>query len=223
VRRRRLLSAVAQILALGLALGALAPAMAQDDHPAGAPHVDAPGSGWSGRASASWYFLPGQPDYVLPTAAADRGPLHLEGRYNYENRETGSFFVGWNLELGDELVLQLVPMLGGVVGKTSGVAPGLELTLGWGPLEYYLETEIVFDLGSSSSSYFYAWSQLAGSPAEWLHAGVVLQRTRVIRTQREVSPGLFVGVSALRLELTFYLFNPGADGQYAALSAGVHF
>jgi hypothetical protein len=203
-----------------LALGAPAPAAPQAP-PDGAAGAGA--AGWSGRVSVSRYFVPDQPDYFLPTAAADKGPLHLEARYHYEDRETGSLFVGWNLEFGQALELRVVPMLGGVVGRTSGVAPGLELTLGWGLLEYYLESEVVLDVGDASASYFYAWSQLTASPLEWLHAGLVLQRTRVVHTQREISPGLFVGVSGERLEATFYLFNPGADAQYESLSAGVHF
>ncbi len=61
------------------------------------------------------------------------------------------------------------------------------------------------------------------APVEWLRAGVVIERTRVIHTPREVTPGLLVGFSVWRLDLTGYWFAPGADGQYAAVSAGVRF
>lgn len=204
-----------------LAMGVPAVVRAQQDPAGEPPGAEAPVGGWSGRASLSRYFMPEQANFLLFTGAADRGPLHLEARYDYEDLETGSLFVGWNLRFGDELRLQVVPMFGGVAGRTSGVAPALELALGWGPLEYYLETEVVFDVGDASSSYFYAWSQLTASPADWLHAGIVVQRTRVIRTDREITPGVFGGVSVGRFDVTFYLFDPGADGQYASLSVGV--
>jgi hypothetical protein len=211
------------LAALVVALGLPAAVAPQEGPPPEAVGAEAPGPGWSGSVSLSRYFVPDDEDYLLFVGAADRGPLHLEGRYNYEDRETGSLFLGWNVEFGEELLLQLVPMLGGVVGRTSGVAPALELTLGWGPFEYYLETEVVLDVGDVSSSYLYAWSELTASPLDWLRAGLAVQRTRVLQSGREVSPGLLVGLSAARADASFYLFEPGADDQYVVLSAGVQF
>ena len=57
-----------------------------------------PKPNWSVRASVATYVLPGEEDYVQPTVAVDHGTLHLEGRYNYEARRSGSGFVGWNVE-----------------------------------------------------------------------------------------------------------------------------
>jgi hypothetical protein len=60
---------------------------------------------------------------------ADRGWLHLETRYNYENLETGSAWVGYNFSGGEKLKWEFTPMLGGVFGNTTGVAPGYEFRL----------------------------------------------------------------------------------------------
>jgi hypothetical protein len=53
---------------------------------------------WSCRLNATMNVLPSEPDYLQPTLAADRGSWHLEGRYNYEDRESASAFVGWSYE-----------------------------------------------------------------------------------------------------------------------------
>ena len=45
---------------------------------------------WSFSGSAYTYFVPDSHEYVQPTFTADRGWLHLETRYNYEDLETGS-------------------------------------------------------------------------------------------------------------------------------------
>ncbi len=145
------------LLALGVAPGSaagddVAPAAASQE--SAAPEEEA--ATWEGRASLSWYFLPDDADYLIATGAADRGALHLEARYGYEDRRTVSLFAGWNLGFGDELEVTVVPMLGAVVGRTNGMAPALELTLAWGPLEYYLETEYVIDFASTDASYLYA-------------------------------------------------------------------
>src|SRR5262245_12954585 len=88
------------------------------------PAAEAPAKAWSLSAMIYGYIVPNDSDYAQPTVTADRGGLHLEARYNYEDRHTGSAWVGYNLAFGEELTLELTPMLGGVFGDTNGVAPG---------------------------------------------------------------------------------------------------
>ena len=176
------------------------------------------GPAWELRAALLGYSLPDEADYLQPVVAVDRGRLHLEGRYQYEDRESASFFVGWTLGAGEEVELELVPMLGGVAGRTNGIVPGLELSLAWGPLELYSESEYVFDLEDGGSSFFYAWSELSAWPTEWLRFGVALQRTRVFQAARDVSAGPLVGLAMWKLSAALYLFQLGGDEQFAVAS-----
>jgi hypothetical protein len=177
---------------------------------------------WEFRFSASGYFFPDQHDYLQPTAAVDHAWLHLEGRYNYEALQTGSLWVGWNLAWGEALRLSLTPMVGGIFGQVNGIAPGLEWSVAWGPLELYSENEFVIDLGDLEQSYFYAWSELSVRPFEWLRAGLALQRTRAHAIPRVASWGPLVGLSVWKLEVAGYWFNPGqADAQYWMAYLGV--
>ena len=68
---------------------------------------------------------------MQPTVTADRGRLHLEARYNYEDLDTGSVWAGYNLKGGGDLAWELTPMVGGIFGATRGVAPGYRGSLGW--------------------------------------------------------------------------------------------
>ena len=86
---------------------------------------------WSFSASAYTYIVPDDGNYVQPTFTADRGWLHLEARYNYEALDTGSAWVGYNFSGGERLAWEFTPMLGGVFGDTTGVAPGYKGSLGW--------------------------------------------------------------------------------------------
>jgi len=207
-------------IALAAAIVAPAPGRAGDG-------TAAPGAGtapaWEWGPSVLLYVLRDEADFLQPTLTADRGPLHLEARYNYEDRETGSAFVGWNLSFGEELKLGLTPMLGGVFGRTNGIALALTLTLEWGPLALWTQSEYVFDLGDSSASYFYAWSELSVSPVEWLRAGLALQRTRVVETPLEVQWGPLLGFSVWKLTATAYLFAPGQESQYVVLAVAGSF
>ena len=199
-----------------------APAALRAQAPPSAPAADAETS-WEFGLSGALYLLPDDEDFVQPTFRADRGRLHLETRYNYEDRDSVSFFAGANFELGDKVKLALTPMLGGLVGSTDGIVPAFEASLSAGMFEAYAEAEYVFDLGDSSSNYFYMWSELSLWPTEWLRAGMVTQRTRVYKTERDIQRGLLVGFTYKKLDGTVYFFNPGSDDHFTVVSLGVSF
>jgi hypothetical protein len=178
---------------------------------------------WSFSVAANGYLVPDSRDYVQPTATADRGWLHLETRYNYENLDTGSIWAGYNFSNGEKLAWQLTPILGGVFGKTTGIAPGYEGTLTWWKLELYSEGEFVVDPSDSSKNYFYNWSELTLAPVEWLRFGMVTQRTRTYRTDRDIQRGFLVGVSYRKVSFTTYVLNADEHKPVIVLGAGVTF
>ena len=169
------------------------------------------GKTWAFSASAYTYFVPDSRNYVQPTVTADRRWLHLEARCNYEGMDTGSAWGGYNFHVGERLSLDFTPMLGGVFGRTTGIAPGYRGTLSWWKLELYSEGEYVFDTGDRSASFFYSWSELSLSPAEWFRLGVAAQRTRAYESDRDVQRGFLVGFSYEPVDLAAYVFNPDKD------------
>ena len=50
---------------------------------------------WSFSSSMYIYQVRDDRNYAQPTLTADRGWLHLEARYNYEDRKTGSLWLGY--------------------------------------------------------------------------------------------------------------------------------
>jgi len=169
------------------------------------------------------YFLPDEANYGQPTVTADRGWLHLEGRYNYEDLDTGSAWIGYNFSGGNTLVWEVIPMIGGLFGNTDGIAPGGKASLSWWKLELYSAGEYVFDLGDSSASFFYNWSELTISPVDWIRAGMVTQRTRVYETDREIQRGFLVGFTYKALGVTTYVFNPDDSKPTVVIGASITF
>ena len=182
-----------------------------------------PPPSWEVSADAYTYFVPDESNYVQPTVAADRGRLHLEGRFNYEARNTGSLWLGCNFGGGDDSWWAITPMVGAVFGDTKGVAPGYSGWISGHHLELYSEGEFVIDTSSSSDSFFYNWSELTFAPVEWLHVGLVAQRTRAYQTDREIQRGLLVGVSRGKLEASVIVFNPDESKPVVVVTVAVHF
>jgi hypothetical protein len=196
---------------------------AQAAPPTASPAAENRAKAWSFAASAYTYFLPDDTDYVQPTFTADRGRLHLEARYNYEDLETGSAFLGVTFGGGERVTWELTPMIGGVFGSTDGIAPGYKGSLGWRKLELYSEGEYVIDLGDSSASFFYNWSELTFAPAEWVRFGIVGQRTRVYKSDRDIQRGLLVAFTYKRLDVAGYVFNPDDSKPIVVISVRVDF
>ena len=164
---------------------------------------------WAFSALVDGYFVPGEQGYADPIFTADHRWLHLEGRYNYEDLRTGSLWFGYNFNLnaGKELNLTLTPMIGGVFGRTDGIAPGAEASVTYRKLSFWVSNEYVFDTSDRASSYFYTWPQLTYTPVNWLRLGLVAQRTLAI--QSDTQGGFLFGFSGKQMEFTTYILEPG--------------
>lgn len=150
-------------------------------------------------------------DYLYGIVRADTGGLRLEARYNYEDLHTGSAFVGWNLGAGEQLRLELTPMVGGVVGRTDGIAPALEVALTYGKLALWSESEYVLVPSDRDASFFYTWTELSVWPVEWARAGVNLQWTRVNGSRPEPERGFHLGLAYRHFGVAAYVFEPGQE------------
>jgi hypothetical protein len=203
--------AVAWSMAVALAAGP-GVAAAQDAPPA-----------WRFSAAAFTYFVPDEGNYVQPTVTADRGRLHLEARFNYEARDTGSIWAGFNFSGGESVEWELTPMIGGIVGATDGVAPGYRAWVGWRALEFSSEGELLFDAADAADNFFYNWSELTLAPVDWLRVGLVTQRTRAYQSERDIQRGLLVGASYQKLDVTMYVFNPDDSKPIVVLAIGFSF
>ena len=162
-------------------------------------------------------------NYTSVIGVADRGPWHLEARYNYESIGARSAFVGWTFSGGEEFTWELTPLLGGVWGTTRGFVPGLEASLAWGPVDFYIEGEYVRSSVNVDESYLYAWTELGVSPFEWLRIGLAGQRTNAYGTGRDIQRGPFAQFTWRRVTVGGYWFNPGSSDQIFVGLIGVAF
>lgn len=182
-----------------------------------APPAVAP-SVWEISGNAYYSQPPGSDGRVTAIVYGDRGPLHLEGRYGYEDAETAALFVGWNYSLGEEVSAEITPMLGAVVGQTDGVAPGLEVDLGWKRLSWYTEAEYLFDLEDSDDDYLYTWSTLTCALGDSWSAGVVTERTKQVDTDYDMQRGLVLEFRSKKVGVSVYAYNIASDDFYSVVS-----
>jgi hypothetical protein len=204
--------------------GALAPAVAiaQAQTPgAGArPAEDVPT--WSVLVD-TYLYLEADDLLLMPVVWADRGALHLEARFQYEDLRTASLWAGRRFTAGTGVELELIPMAGVVFGRTTGVAPGLGVSVSWRALEFYSENEYVFDVRDSSRNFGYNWSELGWQLHPSFRAGLAAQRTEEHRGARWVDRGVFGTVSQGNADVTFYWFNLEPGTRFAAVALTLSF
>lgn len=185
----------------------------------------------SSPSKASWEFevtayptqVRGGDNYTSFIAAADRGPLHLETRYSYEQLNATSAFVGWTFSGGDTVSWEITPLIGGVWGSKHGYIPGFEASVAWKRVDFYIEGEFVRDRRDPGESFAYAWSELGFKALEWLRIGFAAQRTRVYHSDREIVRGPFAQVSVGHATVGAYWFNPGSSDQVFVASIALTF
>jgi hypothetical protein len=216
---KRTLQFAGFVLILSLARGAL---------PQGVPtapthNIHPPSKNpWTFTLITDGFIVPDQESYANPNFTADHGWLHLEARYNSEDLRAGSAWIGYNFTAGKKLILNATPIIGGVFGRTNGVAPGLEASLIYKKVEASISNEFVFAT-DKSGSYYYDWPEVTYSPVDWLQLGLVAQRTKTYKTSLNTQPGFLVGLSHKKMEVTSYVFDLGLAAPTVVLELGFSF
>ena len=224
IGNHRILKSMQQLGVLAVVVLLGAHALGQGTASGAPPNsADAARNPWAYNLTVDGYIIPNSQSYVDPVFVANRGWLHLEARYNYENLRTGSLWVGYNFSGGKQLVLNLTPMICGVFGRTTGIAPGGEASLTYKKVQLSISNEYVFDTTHKSGSFYYAWPELTYSPLKWFRMGLVAERTKAFHTSLDVQRGILVGVSHQKWEFTTYIFNAGFTDPTVVLEAGVNF
>ena len=178
-------------------------------------------SDWEYGVETDLYFT--DPFVFLPIFTANKGKLHLEARYNYEDLKTVSTWIGYNISGGEEFEYLITPMVGGAFGRTNGIATGLEITFGFVGFELYSESEYLFDFESKENNFFYNWTDFTYSPLDWLWFGISGQLTKVYETELETDRGLLLGVAHQNFEFTGYYYNAFTENDFFMLALTAEF
>ena len=178
---------------------------------------------WEYALSTSTYLVVHGRDYANPNFLADRDWLHIELRYNYEALKTGSIWLGYNFSFGDKLVLEATPMLGGVFGDSTGIAPGYTLSLSYKWIELFTQGEYFIDAATRDGNFFYTWTELSVRPIEWLRLGLVIDRTKAFGSDFDVRRGPLLGFTYKKIDFTTYWLDPGSSASAIVFAVTVNF
>jgi hypothetical protein len=178
---------------------------------------------WVTTLSAYWIEPPYQSGYASAILTADKGPLHLEAHWAYEDRDTLSLFAGKSFPVAGDISGTVTPRLGVAGGDSSGLIPAINLALGWKKLSFYTDFEYMIGLSSDTSDFLYSWTELQWAFTPRFSAGIVGQRTHTYAQDLEVDRGLMFSWALGRVRATGYFFNLDESHPYFTLAVGSGF
>jgi hypothetical protein len=165
----------------------------------------------------------GGDNYTSGIGVADRGPLHLEARYNYESVGARSAFVGWTFSGGDTIKWEVTPLLGGAWGTVHAFVPAVEASVSWREFDFYSRSRVRARPARAGRQLLLRLERAGLSAGEWLRFGLVAQRTRAYGGERDIQRGPFAQLTWRRVTLGGFWFNPGSKDQVFIAALGVAF
>jgi len=103
---------------------------------------------WSGAESTQ----------IIPQAWIYIKNYYLEARYNYEDHRTVSLYFGKAFSFGKKAEWEIIPMIGGVYGKTIGISPGFNFQFEYKRFSTFAQCQYTIDLKNINNSFLWDWT-----------------------------------------------------------------
>jgi hypothetical protein len=139
---------------------------------------------------------------------------YAEARYNYEDQQTFSLFLGKAFTGDQALSWSLVPLIGGSVGRFNGVSTGLNIDLEYNNFYFSAQSQYSVSTSMYKNQFLYSWSEVGYQSLRWLYAGVSLQHTHDRIEGNMLDPGVLVGFTFNKFTIPVYSFVPYNKERY---------
>ena len=144
---------------------------------------------------------------------------YAEGRYNYEDTATASFYGGKIFSKENKKTsYSMLPLAGVVLGKFKGGSLGLNINVEYKKIFFSAQSQYTFSTKDHTKNFFYSWSEAGYKIWNWLYVGSAIQHTHMYDTTFKLGEkGLIVGLSMGSWVFPLYIFNPSTNNQYFIL------
>lgn len=172
--------------------------------------VNNPSHGQAKAAVEQYHYAgKGQPYVFMPMAYLQTAQnWYAEARYNYEDMETVSLYLGRSFTGDKRFSWSFTPMVGAAMGRFKGISTGLNIDLEYD--RFFLSAQSQYSMatakGKGSDDFFYSWSEAGYQPLNWLYAGASFQQTYT-SYERLLEPGVLLGFSFSRFSVPLYGFD----------------
>ena len=157
---------------------------------------------------------------IMPIASYQTSKgFYAEGRYNYEELNTFSFYMGRSFSKESTFSYSISPIAGIVIGQFNGGSVGANISLGYKNFYLYSQPQYTFAVENSVNNYIYSWTDVTYSPLSWLSVGFSLQHTKPNQSKGFLENGLVLETAFKKFTFPIYIFNPQSKDRSIVLGA----
>lgn len=147
--------------------------------------------------------------------------FYTEARYNYEDVNTFSYYMGKTFAKEANFSYSISPMAGAVIGNFNGGSLAANIGLGYKDFYLFSQPQYTFSLQNSIDNYIYHWTDLTYSPLDWLSVGVSVQHTKPHYDKSTLEKGIVAELAYKKWTFPLYVFNPHVADRYFVLGANL--
>jgi hypothetical protein len=158
----------------------------------------------------NYNFLSSGENYVWMPVVHHLGKKrwYTEMRYNYEDINSASVYIGKSFCGNADLNYTITPMLGVVFGTFKGSSLALNLELKRRKLFVCMQTQYTINTTEAAKSFFFNWAELCYQSLEWFYAGLSTQFTKPYKENVRTEYGFVTGLVIKKFSIPVYVFNP---------------
>ncbi|HRQ31394.1 MAG TPA: hypothetical protein PLU49_15035 [Saprospiraceae bacterium] len=144
---------------------------------------------------------------ILPQFWMYIDEFYFEWRYNYEDINTLTMYIGRPFSHGEKLIYEIVPMAGISFGQTLGISFGLKLFAEYKGLSFVSEGQLTCDLKRNENSFIYNRSDLSYWVTHHIGIGIAHQVYAVFTEKTKHVEGPMLSFSFNEVELQFAVLD----------------
>jgi hypothetical protein len=134
--------------------------------------------------------------------------VYTEMRYNYEELETASVYLGKSFSKDGELSYDITPMIGMVFGNFNGGSIAVNTEAAYKKAFISMQTQYTVSSDAKENNFIFNWTELAYQPLQWFYTGVSMQQTKMYKTSFKSEYGILIGLVVKKFTIPVYIFNP---------------
>ncbi len=162
-----------------------------------------------------YYYYKGSPVTFAPIVSYQSdNKLYFEGRFNYEDINTASFYVGRTFDAGSDLSVSFTPIAGAVFGFYKGASLGANVYVNYKRLNLYHQPQYTVSIDSRENNFLYSWSDLSIDITDHFAVGLSAQHTKMYFEKGMLEKGVMVQFAFKNWSLPIYSYNPASADRY---------
>lgn len=157
----------------------------------------------------NYNFLSNHNDYVWMPVLHHLGKkgIYTEMRYNYEELNTASVYIGKSFSKDGSISYVVTPMLGIVFGKFNGGSLAMNLELEHKKIFASMQTQYTISKDAVGNNFFFTWAEVGYEPVKWFFTGVSTQLTKMYNKNIAPEYGILAGFKIKKITIPIYVFN----------------